>query len=135
MKKVLIIEDDQDTSDLLTVLLTEGAEARFKERFAVIQAYSVPEGISKYREERPDVVLLDLGLPDYNGYTFLGRKNDIDRTMRVIVVSAFSTIIDRVTGMQSGCIDYVVKPFEPLRLITVVTFVANANDAEIEVYR
>jgi DNA-binding response OmpR family regulator len=54
MKRILIIEDDTDTSDLLTVLLTA-------QRFAVVRAHSVREGIRKYAEERPDVVLLDLG--------------------------------------------------------------------------
>jgi signal transduction histidine kinase len=59
----------------------------------------------------------------------------IDPTMRVIVLTAFSTAEDGLCSMQAGCIEHVAKPFDPPRLITSVRFVANASDAEIEVYR
>ena len=63
---ILVVEDDDDTRDLLKVLLeTQGA--------LVTATASVMEALQAYDQSRPDVIVADIGMPDYNGYTLIGR--------------------------------------------------------------
>jgi CheY-like chemotaxis protein len=118
---ILVVEDDDDTRDLLKVLLeTQGA--------LVTATASVMEALQAYDQSRPDVIVADIGMPDYNGYTLIGRVRAPDREKGKIVpaiaLTAFTTAIDRDTVLSAGFQIHMPKPFEPNRLISVIADLA-----------
>jgi CheY-like chemotaxis protein len=119
---ILIVEDDPDTLELLKVLLqTHGG--------TVTATGSVPEALSAYDRSRPDVIVADIGMPDYNGYTLIGRVRARDRERGSIVpaiaLTAYTTAIDRDTVLSAGFQVHMPKPFEPPQLISVIADLAS----------
>jgi two-component system, OmpR family, phosphate regulon response regulator PhoB len=119
MARVVVIEDEPDQQEILRYNLgAAGHQVRV--------AATGGEGLLVAREERPDIVLLDLMLPDMPGTGVCKQlKGDAAmRSTRIIIVSAKGEEIDRVVGFELGADDYVVKPFsvrELLLRIEVVT--------------
>ena len=119
---LLVVEDDDDTRDLLRVLLqTNGAN--------VTAVSSVPEALSAYDSARPHVLIADIGMPEYNGYTLIGRVRARDREGKgpmvpAIALTAYTTAIDRDTVLSAGFQVHVPKPFEPSALIALVADLA-----------
>jgi CheY-like chemotaxis protein len=114
---ILVVEDDDDTRELLKVLLeTQGA--------VVMTTSSVQEALNAYDRSRPNVIVADIGMPDYNGYTLIGRVRARDRgkgsMVPAIALTAFATAIDRDTVLSAGFQVHMPKPFEPDRLISVI---------------
>lgn len=115
---LLVVEDDEDTRELLKILLqSNGANVR--------AVGSVPEALLAYDDCRPDVLIADIGMPDYNGYTLIGRVRAVDRERRgkmvpAIALTAFATPMDRDTVLSAGFQAHVAKPFEPGALISLV---------------
>lgn len=110
--KILIIEDEKHINNLLHALMeTSGYQA--------ISAYSCEEGTMMYASYRPDLVILDLGLPDYDGIAFLKdvRKESFKP---IIVLSARSDERDKVEALNLGANDYVTKPFGSAELVARV---------------
>ena len=118
---ILVVEDDDDTRDLLKVLL-EGQGA------SVTTTASVPEALTAYDQSRPNVIVADIGMPDNNGYTLIGRVRSLDRDKGKIVpaiaLTAFTTAIDRDNVISAGFQVHVPKPFDPSRLIAVIADLA-----------
>jgi CheY-like chemotaxis protein len=120
--RVLVVEDDDDTRELLRVLLeTQGS--------VVIATASVQEALSAYDQSIPQVIVADIGMPDYNGYTLIGRVRARDRErggniIPAIALTAFTTAIDRDTVLSAGFQVHMPKPFEPDRLISVISDLA-----------
>src|SRR5262245_24393533 len=120
--RVLVVEDDDDTRELLKVLLeTRGG--------TVIATASVQEALAAYDQTLPNVIVADIGMPDYNGYTLIGRVRARDRErggniIPAIALTAFTTAIDRDTVLSAGFQLHMPKPFEPGRLITVISELA-----------
>jgi CheY-like chemotaxis protein len=119
--KILVVEDDADTRDLLKVLLeAQGA--------GVTITASVQEALSAYDQSRPNVIVADIGMPDYNGYTLIGRVRSRDREkgkmVPAIALTAFTTAIDRDTVLSAGFQVHMPKPFEPGHLISVIADLA-----------
>jgi CheY-like chemotaxis protein len=115
--KILVVEDDSDTRELLRVLLeTHGAE--------VIAVAPVPVALHEYDLGRPDIVVADIGMPDYNGYTLIGRIRAKDRDhgpfVPAIALTAYTTAIDRDTVLSAGFQVHMPKPFEPNKLVSVI---------------
>jgi CheY-like chemotaxis protein len=115
--KILVVEDDADTRELLTVLLeTHGG--------TVTAAASVPDALKVYDSSRPDVLVADIGMPDYNGYTLIGRVRARDRefghVVPAIALTAFTTAVDRDTVLSAGFQVHMPKPFEPNKLVAVI---------------
>jgi CheY-like chemotaxis protein len=114
---VLVLEDEPDTRDLLGIVLqTEGASA--------ILVQNVPEALDAVRTARPDVIVADIGLPEYNGYAFIAAlRKEEDRALRatpVIALTAFATAADRDTALVSGFDLYMTKPFDPGQLVSTI---------------
>ena len=114
--RVLVIEDEKDTRDLLAFLLeSEGATP--------IPVDNVTDALEIITNRHPDIVVSDIGMPDYNGYAFIAavrrQKSQIRRTP-VIALTAFSTPADRDTALISGFDEYVAKPFEPEQLVHTI---------------
>jgi CheY-like chemotaxis protein len=120
---ILVVEDDADTRELLKVLLeSQGGD--------VDAAGSVQEALSSYDERPPKVIIADIGMPDYNGYTLIGKVRARDRErggkiVPAIALTAFTTATDRDTVLSAGFQVHMPKPFEPAQLISVIADLAS----------
>jgi len=105
-KTILIIDDDTDLRELLAEQL------ELHEEFASTAAATATEGVRLAREARPDLILLDVDLPDMNGREAcrLLRHNGV--TAPVIMLTAAAGEADTILGLDSGASDYVTKPFK-----------------------
>ncbi|HEY5920954.1 MAG TPA: response regulator [Kofleriaceae bacterium] len=104
MSTVLVIEDDQQMRRFLrTVLAGQG--------HTIVEAGTVATGIDEVRRARPDVVLLDLGLPDGDGLAVIAEMRPAEPRVPVIVLSARGQEGDKVIALDSGADDYLTKPF------------------------
>ena len=104
-ERILIIEDEENIARVLQL------ELEF-EGYATDTAYTGPDGLIKYREERWDLVLLDLMLPGLNGLDVLRRIRATEADTPVILLTAKNDVEDKVAGLDLGANDYVTKPFE-----------------------
>jgi len=110
--RVLIVEDEPDVAELIRYNLQ-------KEGYEVLLATNGTDALKRVRESRPDVVLLDLMVPQLNGWEICRRlKQDPDtRGIPVIMVTGRVEEGDKVLGFELGADDYVTKPFSPRELI------------------
>ena len=126
--KILIIEDDEHINNLVATLLEANG-------YQTLSAYSCEDGMMMYASHRPDLVVLDLGLPDQDGMTFLKRLRK-DSLTPVIVLSARSDEKDKVEALDMGANDYVTKPFDNKVLVAKINrLLARVNEEdEVEIY-
>jgi DNA-binding response OmpR family regulator len=119
METVLVVEDERDIRELLR---------RYLERagLAVLTAATGAEGLAKLDECRPDLLLLDLGLPDIDGVELLEHASP---EVPVVVLTARSTVPDRIAGLRAGADDYVTKPFSPTEVVLRVQAVLGRKGA------
>jgi len=108
--RVLILEDEEDTRDLLGIVLeSHGATP--------ILTGNVSQALQSMQTQPIDVVVADIGMPDYNGYAFIAALRKEERAeiryTPVIVLTAYSTPADRDTALISGFNEYLAKPFDP----------------------
>ena len=103
-RKVLIVEDDSNIAELLHLYLE-------KEGFETAVAPDGGKGVELFRSFQPDLVLLDIMLPVLDGWGVLKKIREHDKTP-VIMLTAKGETNDKVTGLESGADDYIVKPFE-----------------------
>jgi len=122
-QRILIIEDEENIARVLQL------ELEF-EGYETDTAYTGPDGLIKYREERWDLVLLDLMLPGLNGLDVLRRIRATEGDTPVILLTAKDGVEDKVAGLDLGANDYVTKPFEIdellARIRTALRFSATA---------
>lgn len=103
MTKLLIIEDEKNIRNFITSILTA-------EKYQVIQARNGKEGISQAASQCPDIILLDLGLPDMDGFDVISKIREWTATP-IIVISARIQEDDKVAALDLGADDYITKPF------------------------
>jgi DNA-binding response OmpR family regulator len=106
---VLAIEDDADIRQLLRALLD-------REGYTVTEAACGRDGLRAFHQARPDLVILDLGLPDLDGWQVLERIRDMSDAP-VLVLTARSAERDKVRGLNAGADDYLTKPFSRVELL------------------
>lgn len=111
-EKVLIVDDERDIADLLEVYLKN-------ENYIIYKYYSAKEALDFIKEEEVDLAILDIMLPDVNGFT-LCQKIREKYTYPIIMLTAKDEETDKITGLTLGADDYVTKPFRPLELIARV---------------
>lgn len=109
MKRVLLIEDDPGIAELLRLELKEAG-------FQVDWAESGMRGLMRLRENRPDLVILDLGLPDLDGAE-VARRIRATSDIPILVLTAQDALDRKVSLLLEGADDYMVKPFHPKELI------------------
>jgi len=112
--KVLIIEDDQGIIDAVRAAF----EFRWPE-VAVIDAITGKKGVEKLRKDSPDVMVLDLNLPDISGYQVLTEIRKFSN-IPVIILTVRSEDEDVMKGLELGADDYIIKPFNYLTLLARV---------------
>jgi len=110
--KVLIVEDEQDIRDLVRAYLA-------KEDYQVIEAIQGLEGLEKARRLRPDVIVLDIMLPELSGLELLSSIRQVS-DVYVIMLTAKIEEVDKLVGLNMGADDYMTKPFSPRELVARV---------------
>ncbi len=103
-KTILVVDDEPH----IVLGLRDALEF---EGFRVVTAATGEEAVELQHKERPDAVLLDLMLPDQNGYQVCQRIREVDARVPVIMLTAKSQEADKIRGLDSGADDYVTKPF------------------------
>lgn len=121
MTKVLIIEDDANIRQAIQILLEE-------ESYRVIAAGTLAEGRKKTEAEQPDLVLLDLMLPDGDGLDYC-REYHQRSNVPIIIVSAKGEEVDKVVGLEIGADDYLTKPFSKRELLARIKTVLRRSAA------
>jgi DNA-binding response OmpR family regulator len=107
----LVVDDDSTIRDLICLYL--------EEEFTVIQASTGIEAIEKVKAENPSLVLLDIMLPQKNGWEVCKEIRTFSK-IPIIMVSAKGTDVDKIVGLEIGADDYIVKPFNPRELLARV---------------
>ena len=102
--KVLIVEDDSNIAQLLQLYLE-------KEGFETRAAADGGKGVEAFREYNPDLVLLDLMLPVMDGWGVCRKIRETSK-VPIIMITAKGETMDKITGLEMGADDYIVKPFE-----------------------
>ena len=114
-KKVLVVEDDPDIAELISINLA-------REKYEVKCVFNGFDAIDLTEEYLPDLILLDIMLPDESGFEVCKslKKNPLTENIPIIMVTAKSEEADVVTGLELGADDYITKPFSPRVLVARV---------------
>jgi two-component system, OmpR family, response regulator VicR len=123
---IVYIEDDIEMIDLVKLILS-------RRGFEVKGAHGGREGLDVVQHERPDLILLDLMMPDVDGWDVYQqlKANEGTRDIPVIVITAKAQPIDRVLGLHIAKVDdYISKPFHPQELIDSIDKVLKANNGK-----
>ncbi|MBI1794220.1 MAG: response regulator [Chloroflexi bacterium] len=110
-EKILIVDDDVDTLRLVGLMLQ-------RQGYLITAASSGEQGLAKAFEEKPDIILLDVMMPDMDGYEVSRRlrKNPATKSTPILMFTAKTQLDDKVTGFESGADDYLTKPTHPTEL-------------------
>jgi two-component system alkaline phosphatase synthesis response regulator PhoP len=133
-KKILVVEDEPDILQLVKHYLE-------KEGFIALTAKNGSEALKNVKEDNPDLVVLDLMLPEINGLEVCKRLRSTPATARlpIIMLTAKAEESDTIVGLELGADDYVTKPFSPNALIARVKAllrrIERAASTDVELYR
>jgi len=125
-KRILCIEDEAEMIDLTRIVLERGG-------YEVLAAVGGTRGLEMIKEEKPDLVLLDLMMPDIGGWEVYRQiKADPELVhIPIIVVTAKAQSIDKVLGLQVAKVDdYITKPFGPKELLASIERVFNQAESD-----
>lgn len=120
--KALIIEDDENIAELLRLYLK-------KDGFTVLHAKDGGSGVRLAKEENPVIVLLDIMLPVLDGWQVCGKIREFSE-VPIIMLTAKGETDDRVSGLEMGADDYIVKPFEIKELLARVRAVLRRSGSD-----
>ena len=110
--RILVVDDDEDIRGLVRTLLERmGAEVK--------EAQNGREGLREFHSWRPDLVVLDVSMPEMDGWNVLERLRDMSE-VPVLMLTARGDELERVRGLQAGADDYLVKPFGKQELVARV---------------
>lgn len=114
-EKILIIDDDIDTLKLVGLMLQ-------KQGYQIVAANNGPDGLARAFSEAPDIILLDVMMPDMDGYEVARRLRADPRTAAtpILMFTAKSQLDDKVQGFEAGADDYLTKPTHPAELLAHV---------------
>jgi DNA-binding response OmpR family regulator len=112
-KKILVVDDDAELVELLCFNLKQAG-------FTTVTAFNGIDALKKAGSASPDLILLDLMLPEMNGFGVCEtlRRTPATATIPIIMLTAISGEMGRMAGMDSGANDYITKPFSPRELIS-----------------
>ena len=113
--RILAVDDESDLTELIAYHLRRSGHV-------VEIAANGWEAIDRVARNRPDLILLDLMLPDLDGFGVceILRRNATTATIPIIIISAWASQDSRLLGLELGALDYITKPFSPHDLVTRV---------------
>ena len=124
MLKILIIDDDTNISELISLYLN-------KEGYQTQEVHNGRAALTAFEEYGPDLVLLDIMLPGLDGYDVCKEIRKKSNTP-IIMLTAKGEVFDKVLGLELGADDYIVKPFDPKELMARVKAVLRRNIMPVE---
>ena len=110
--RILIVDDEREIADVVELYLKN-------ENYEVEKCYNGTDALRCIEENTPDMALLDVMLPDIDGFTILQKVRE-RHTFPVIMLTAKTEYMDKINGLTLGADDYITKPFNPLELIARV---------------
>ncbi len=110
--RILIVDDEREIADVVELYLKN-------ENYEVEKCYNGTDALRCIEEKAPDMALLDVMLPDIDGFTILQKIRE-RHTFPVIMLTAKTEYMDKINGLTLGADDYIAKPFNPLELIARV---------------
>ena len=128
MEKILIIDDEKLIRKSLQVALEE-------EGYKCFVAETGAEGLAIARKKTPDLVLLDIRLPDINGIDVLKMLKEIDSELIVIMMTGYGTIENAVLAIKLGAFDYITKPFKTKNITTLIKLALETQTLKRDVKR
>ena len=111
-EKIVIVDDEKEIADVVELYLKN-------EDYEVHQFYNGKDTLAFLEKEEPDLAILDVMLPDIDGFTILQKIRETYK-FPVIMLTAKSEYLDKITGLTLGADDYIAKPFNPLELVARV---------------
>jgi len=113
--KILVIEDNEDNRRIVRDLLTSAG-------YEVIEAVTGQEGVTAAETQGPELILMDIQLPDFDGYEATRRikANPALSAIPIIAVTSYALSGDDVKAFEAGCDAYVTKPFSPRELLAKI---------------
>ena len=127
MKKILIIEDEESLSEFIRLELEY-------EGYEVIESLDGRDGLAKALNEEVDLILLDLMLPGLNGIEVCRRIRS-SKDIPIIMITARDSVLDRISGLDSGADDYISKPFEIEELLARVRAIFRRVDRHMSYHK
>lgn len=126
-EKILIADDDPDILDILKLTLEE-------EGFVVIEASNGDEALQKVSKEAPNLVIVDYRMPKRDGIDVCShiKKDILLRHMPVLMLTGLSELDYKLTGIDAGADDYIVKPFEPKELVARVKMILRRSTSDLD---
>ncbi len=126
--KILVVDDEKDIVDILKYNLVKENE------FDVLTASNGKDAIEIVESEKPDLILLDIMMPEINGFDVCKRLKTSHSTMNIpiIFLTAKDNEIDEIIGLELGADDYIVKPISPRKVLARVKSVIRRTQAETE---
>jgi CheY-like chemotaxis protein/MinD-like ATPase involved in chromosome partitioning or flagellar assembly len=124
-EKILVVDDDLDSLKLIGLMLQRNG-------YEVIAANAGNQAITRAASDRPDLIILDVMMPDMNGYEVCRRlrKNPDTKGIPIIMFTAKTLIDDKVAGFEAGADDYLTKPTHPAELASRVKAILARNTAQ-----
>lgn len=112
MKRVLVVEDNENNMKLITLVLE-------KHGYESIKAFTGEEGVEKAIAEKPEIILMDIQLPDINGTEAVQRIRMIDgmQEIMIIAITSYAMAGDREKILNMGCNGYFEKPINPMKIV------------------
>ena len=126
MAKIVIVDDNKNMQIILQNLLHD-------EGYEVISTYSGKDGLMAIIEQSPDLVLLDIRLPEMNGIDILQQITKLKKEILVIMITAYGDVETAVETMKLGAYDYITKPFVNEELKLVIRKALNTNELKQEI--
>jgi DNA-binding response OmpR family regulator len=126
IKKVLIVEDEEDIVNLLYIMFSDLVI------YKILYAKDGQEAINRARVDNPDIILLDIQLPGLNGYEVC-RTIKLDPTLshiKVLVLSGITQNHDCLKAQEAGADDYIAKPFSSIALLKKVEELLRSNQED-----
>ena len=123
MQNILIIEDEPSIADNIVLSLE-------REGFTVFWAPTLEQARTFFESEHLDLIVLDIGLPDGNGFDFC-RELRVSSNIPVLMLTARSDEVDRIVGLEIGADDYVTKPFSPRELAARVKAILRRTQHQV----
>ena len=124
---VIVIDDDADIRDVLNLTLTQ-------EGYEVREAENGEEGLKAIQAQPPDIVIVDYNMPRMDGASLcVALKKDILLShLPIIMLTGKSDVLDKVSGINAGADDYIVKPFEPQELLARIRMILRRSSRDLD---
>jgi len=122
--RILVVEDDRDNMGLISFILK-------REGYSVLEAYNGREGVQRARQDLPNLIILDLAMPEMDGWTAASELKSDPTTQHIpiLVLTVRSLAEDRRRAMEAGCDGYFTKPINvPLLMEQIASYLEKAGN-------